>query len=165
MKFEGFEKSEALVMNTVFPTDTTTCNFDIILGHSQGAILTAALLSIHERLRNTENGPLGYIMNGVAWPNPYQNTLLSLTKEAAKFPLPRIAFIMGSADNINPIDSAMLVHDSYLAASFDVSIVNHEGGHSVPMGQSDDSMRVLHDVVDWILGIAEEKAEKLKEHS
>ena len=161
-KYEGFDKSEALVMDTIFPTETT-CNFDVILGHSQGAILTAALLSTQTRLRDMEHGPLGYILNGVAWPNPLSNSLLSLAQNpVATDPLPKIAFIMGKADIINPIESAVQVYDSYKAAGFDVSIVHHEGGHSVPLGIDIDSIRALNEVVDWIIGIAKEKAETSK---
>ena len=162
-KYEGFDKSEALVMETIFPTETT-CNFDIILGHSQGAILTAALLSTQTRLRDMEHGPLGYILNGVAWPNPLSRSLLSLAQEtpSAIDQLPRIVFIMGMTDTINPIESAMQVLDSYKAARFDASIVYHEGGHSVPLGRDDDSIRALNEVVDWIISIAKEKTARLK---
>ena len=161
-KYEGFDKSEALVMETIFPTETT-CNFDIIVGHSQGAILTAALLSTQIRLRDLEHGPLGYILNGVAWPNPLSNSLLSLAQEpVATDLLPKIAFVMGKADTINPIESAVRVYDSYKAAGFDVSIVHHEGGHSVPLGIDIDSIRALNEVADWIIGIAKEKAETSK---
>ena len=150
-------------MDALFSTDSTTSNFDIILGHSQGAILTAALISKQERLRNMELGPRGYLLNGVAWPNPFGETLLSLAQEiSATEPLPKIAFVMGKADTINPIKSAQQVYDSYLAARFDVSIVHHEGGHSVPFGKDDDSIRALNEVVDWIFDIAREKAAKLK---
>ena len=65
---------------------------------------------------------------------------------------------MGAEDSINPIDSAMQVHDAYRAADFDVSIVNHGGGHSVPVGRDEDSERALEEVVDWIVEIAKQKA-------
>ncbi len=163
-KYEGFDKSEALVMERLFSTESTTSNIDIILGHSQGAILAAALLSIHERLRNTENGPMGYILNGVAWPNPLRRSLLSLAQETSSAidQLPRIIFIMGKTDTTNPIESAMQVHDSYKAARFDASIVYHEGGHSVPLGRDENSIGALNEVVDWIISIAQEKAARLK---
>ena len=62
-------------------------NSDIIFGHSQGAILTAALLSIHDKLWKTPaissstDRPMGYILNGVAWPNPYKDSLKSLATQ------------------------------------------------------------------------------------
>merc|ERR1711957_476144 len=33
------------------------------------------------------------------------------------------------------------------------------GGHSVPLGREEDSARALEEVVDWIIDIAEEKAQ------
>jgi len=170
-EYGGFEKSETMVMDKIFSTKNngpnkidTASNFDIILGHSQGAILTAALFSIHDKLWNSSDSPLGYILNGAAWPNPYQNSLKSLAPKRLETisSLPRMLFIMGNEDTINPIESAMQVHDECEAAQFDVSIVNHDGGHSVPIGRDDDSVRALEEVVDWIMGIAKEKALKLE---
>ena len=150
-------------MDKVFPKANemdTTCAFDIILGHSQGAILMTALLSLHEKLWDA-SGPSGYILNGCAWPNPYSNSLMSITdrQRSRTFDsLPRIIFVMGKEDSINPTDSARQVHDAFRAAKFDVSIVNHGGGHSVPVGGDEDSERALDEVVDWIVEIARQKA-------
>ena len=132
---------------------------DIIFGHSQGAILTAALLSKHDTLWNTAlgNNPMGYILNGVAWPNPYSEELKSLATQEINNSksLPRMLFVMGKEDNINPIESAMQVHDVYKQGNFDVSIVNHDRGHSVP---DDNSIRALEEICDWIIDIAKEKS-------
>lgn len=175
-EYGGFEESEAMVMDKLFSTkindpnkvDEVSCNYDIILGHSQGAILTAALLSIHDKLwNNSSGGSPGYILNGAAWPNPYQNSLQSLAPKRLEtnsnvLLLPRMLFVMGNADTINPVESAMQVHDACGAAQFDVSIVNHDGGHSVPIGRDEDSVQALEKVVDWIVGIAKEKAAKME---
>lgn len=165
-KYEGFKESESMVLDNIFSTKTdpnksnAACNFDIILGHSQGAILTAALLSIHDKLQNTLDGPLGYILNGVAWPNPYHNSLKSLAQqnsEEAIDSLPRMMFVMGKMDNINPIESARQVHDAFQDAKFDVSIVHHDGGHSVPIRRDEDAIRAMEEIADWIVDIAKEK--------
>jgi len=109
-EYIGFESSEDIVMEKL-PTS------DIILGHSQGAILTAALLSKHDTLWNTtlDGSPMGYILNGVAWPNPFSKALNSLATQEINnsVSLPRMLFVMGKEDNINPIESAMQVHDVY----------------------------------------------------
>lgn len=175
MQYEGFGTSESMVMGKIFSdrgtldqdgTDAKKCNFDIVLGHSQGAILTAALLSIHDKLRSGSEGPLGYILNGVAWPNPYDNKLRSLADQARRSEeesssSPRMLFVMGEMDNVNPIESAMQVHGAYDAARFNVSIVSHGGGHSVPIGRDEDSARALEEVANWIIGIAKEKRRRL----
>jgi len=171
-EYEGFEKSAAMVMEKVFPPERNNQNkTDIILGHSQGAILTAALLSTHDELwKSSSSRPLGYILNGAAYPNPYRNSLNSLTTQQQQCPEtgdslpllpPRTLFVMGREDTINPVESAMQVHDAFRAANFDASIVNHAGGHSVPMGRDDDSVRALEEVVDWIVDIAKEKMRSL----
>ena len=143
-------------MDKIFSKSTQTTNFDIILGHSQGAILIAALLSLHEQLWNARSGPSGYILNGCAWPNPYRQSLMSIStrKEIGMIDmLPQIAFVIGKEDNINPVESAMKVRDAFVPV-FDVSIVNHGGGHSVPMGDDEDSKQALQEIVDWIILIA-----------
>ena len=165
--------SEQLVMDKV-------SNSDIIFGHSQGAILISALLSIHDKLWKTPaissstDRPMGYILNGVAWPNPYKDSLKSLvTQQQQQYQqnsetnnssnvssLPRMLFIMGKEDNINPIESAMQVNDAYQKANFNVSIVNHDRGHSVPVGKDEDSVRALDEIVSWIVDIAQEKRRK-----
>jgi len=47
----------------------------------------------------------------------------------------------------------------YKEGNFDVSIVNHDRGHSVP--RDDDSRRALEEISDWIIDIAKKKAELL----
>ena len=48
----------------------------------------------------------------------------------------------------------------YKEGNFDVSIVNHDRGHSVPIGRDKDSMRALEDyIVDWIIDIAKQKVQ------
>ena len=154
-EYIGFDVSEDMVMDELHKSD-------IILGHSQGAMLIAALLSKHDKLWNTaiDDSPMGYILNGVAWPNPFSSSLKALsTQEINNSLLPRMLFVMGKEDNINPIESAMQVHDVYKEGNFDVSIVNHNSGHSVPVRRDDDSIRALEEICDWIIDIAKRKAE------
>eukprot|EP00584_Thalassiosira_punctigera_P025402 CAMPEP_0172548824 /NCGR_PEP_ID=MMETSP1067-20121228/18036_1 /TAXON_ID=265564 ORGANISM="Thalassiosira punctigera, Strain Tpunct2005C2" /NCGR_SAMPLE_ID=MMETSP1067 /ASSEMBLY_ACC=CAM_ASM_000444 /LENGTH=317 /DNA_ID=CAMNT_0013336101 /DNA_START=18 /DNA_END=968 /DNA_ORIENTATION=- len=152
-EYEGFGKSATMVMEKVFSTEPDGADkTDIILGHSQGAILTAALLSIHDGLwQSSPLRPSGYILNGAAWPNPYIKSLMSLAQQCRETTdsLPRMLFITGRADNINPVESAMRVRDAFRAAEFHTSVVNHAGGHSVPAGDDEDSSRALDEVVDW----------------
>lgn len=110
---------------------------------------------------------MAYILNGVAWPNPYAESLLSLAatnddddddgRNNRRRRPPRVMFVMGKNDGVNPVESASRVYDAYDAANFDVSVARHGGGHSVPAGRDDDSRRALGEVVDWIAGVAEEK--------
>jgi hypothetical protein len=166
-----------MVMDAIFPESNDDIDsaargsrYDIVFGHSQGAILMSALLSIRGRLWNTAppgGGARGYVLNGCAWPNPFGDSLSrvadgrisDIIDEAPSVP-PRILFVMGKYDGVNPVESAMRVHDAYRAAGFDVSIVEHDGGHSVPAGKDEDSARALEEVVDWIVDIARRKVSK-----
>lgn len=153
--------SEARVMETLYSSsDGNDCNYDIVIGHSQGAILTTALLSTHKELWTDPTSPKGFILNGAAWPNPFGEDMEKMFKRVQQDPmkksaLPPMLFIMGKSDNINPIESAKRVIDAFKNAGFDVATIEHDGGHSIPYKNDDDSMRALGDVVDWIISIAE----------
>ena len=159
-EYIGYDESASKVMNTVFPSTTAgeECDYDLILGHSQGAILLSALLATN---KNMQQSKCSYILNGAAWPNPYKEALTTLSNQIQDVMLDtKMLFVMGKSDNINPIESAKQVHDCYESAGIDVSIVYHEGGHSVPTGKDQDSNRAMNDICDFILQCASEKAEK-----
>ena len=132
----------------LYDEDQATNRYDVVLGHSQGAILMSALLALHKELRQRD---CRFILNGVALPNPHKDTLESLKEARAGSPGPEVLFVMGKADKINPIESARAVHDAFRVANFETQIVTHEGGHSVPFGNNDDSLRALEEIADWIL--------------
>lgn len=159
-EYIGFDESASMVLNAVFP-HSTGCNYDLILGHSQGAILLSSLLATNFNMQRSE---CSYILNGVAWPNPFNNALTLLSEqEVPEMNDTQMLFVMGRNDNINPIESAKEVHDAYQRAGLGVSIVYHNGGHSVPLGNGGDldSKRALEDICDFILRIAAGKAEKV----
>jgi len=170
-EYIGFDESASKVINAVFPNhDSSTtaskeCSYDLILGHSQGAILLSALLATNIDLQRSN---CSYILNGAAWPNPYDKALTSLSEEQnttqhheIMIKDTRMLFVMGKSDTINPIESAKQVHDCYQTAGVDVSIIYHEGGHSVPNGKDLDSVRAMEDVCDFILRTVSEKANRV----
>lgn len=167
-EYIGFDESASNVMNAVLPrssdSSTTTApteyNYDLILGHSQGAILLAALLATNIDLQRSN---CSYILNGAAWPNPYKKALNSLSQQANHElkKETKMLFVMGKNDTINPIESAKQVHDCYQTAGLDVSITYHEGGHSVPNGRDSDSERALKDICNFILQAVGEKSQRL----
>ena len=164
-EYIGFDASASNVMDALLPSESSTSaaeySYDLILGHSQGAILLSALLATNTELQRSN---CAYILNGAAWPNPYQKALTSLSEKSAQHEIKKdtkMLFVMGKSDTINPIESAKQVHDSYQKAGLDVSIVYHEGGHSVPNGGDLDSERALKDICDFILQAVSEKAERI----
>ena len=114
---------------------------DLVVAHSQGAILTTALLALR-RLGDMErpHPALGYVLNGVAWPNPMTNDLEALRLPQRKMSLstssqpPRVLMIVGRRDAMNPPEQATRVRDALTRAGFDVTFLQHDGGHAVPVG-------------------------------
>ena len=133
-EYVGFEDSSKLV------TSTLEQGFDAVFAHSQGAILTSALIGL-DRIVN--HPTKGYILNGVAWPNPYWMDLFSVKLAVP----PRVLFLMGEKDRINPAVSAEQVRECLEKAGCDVTAHQHPGGHPPPTNQK-ESMAL---VVDWLL--------------
>lgn len=117
---------------------------DLVVAHSQGAILLAALLAQN---LVPQHPKIGYILNGVAWPNPYGEHLFKLKEPTSDgIKSPRALFVMGDQDFVNPTESAKQVQDCLEKAGFQVSVHNHDGGHSLP--DDDASVQAM---ADWIL--------------
>ena len=140
-EFEGFETSASLVldvMNEIGP-------FDVVLGHSQGAIMIAALLALK---RISVHPRMGYILNGVAMPNPYRKELESLKVEDSV--APRVLFVFGENDKINPLEIGEEVKSYMVQAGFATSTCYHPGGHSVPVNDENALQTISKFVIDGI---------------
>ena len=111
-------------------------SFDVIVGHSQGAILLTALLA--QRAISEQD----YILNGVAWPNPFTDQLesISLSEDC------RILLLCGERDEMNPPAQAQRVQQAFVKAGADVSVIHHPKGHAVPI--EDD---IVEQIRNWIL--------------
>jgi predicted esterase len=133
-RYDGFEESASAVLKAM-----QECDFDLVVGHSQGAILTTALLALNKIPRHP---PRGYILNGVAWPNPYTKELESLQLQES------VLMIVGATDEMNPPKQAMRVKSALQQAGCLVTVVNHSGGHSVPV----DMNETLETILQWIVG-------------
>jgi predicted esterase len=128
--YSGFEISRATVLDALSSADRDP--FDVVMGHSQGAILIAALLALSAIPQHPR---MGYILNGVAWPNPYTADLEALQLKVPNgTPInpPRVLVLVGERDAINTPDQAYRVIAALEKAGFDVTTVSHPGGHSVP---------------------------------
>lgn len=124
LSYDGFGTSESTVLGRV-----EACN--LVIAHSQGAILTTALIALGRLGESNSHPKMGYILNGVAWPNPYTRELETL-KVAGN---PRVLLIVGVNDKINAPEQAFRVEEALKDAGCSVSTVLHPGGHSVPMPQ------------------------------
>jgi predicted esterase len=130
--YNGFDISRATVLDALASADPRP--FDVVTGHSQGAILLAALLALNAIPQHPR---VGYILNGVAWPNPYTAELEALRLEIVPGggtsikPL-RVLVLVGERDTINTPDQAYRVIAALEKAGFDVTTLSHAGGHSIP---------------------------------
>jgi predicted esterase len=168
VSYEGYEKAADMVQSAL--SLKADKHYDILLGHSQGAILIVSMLA-NKDLTNANTPPL-LILNGVAWPNPFGRQLEELkfcysndetctspkkipeksdqaineTSYFSKSTKAKALFIMGENDKINPIQGAMLVRDNLLKAGLDVSTIVHSGGHSLPT----ENKVILESIIQWI---------------
>jgi predicted esterase len=136
-EYEGFDMSATKVLDA-----WNAQTFDLVLGHSQGAILIAALIALG---RVPYYPAKGYVLNGASFPNPYTAQVGSLTTESSD--PPRVLFLMGENDKITPNETGEQLRDGFQNAGLAVSTIKHPGGHGFP-GSPDETMK---DIVDWIL--------------
>mmetsp|Transcript_9751 Transcript_9751/g.13753 ORF Transcript_9751/g.13753 Transcript_9751/m.13753 type:complete len:262 (+) Transcript_9751:97-882(+) len=133
----GFETSSEMVLKILDDEKP-----DLVLAHSQGAILISALLGLDHIATHPSRG---YILNGVAWPNPVSKEISSL--KVGNGVSPRVLFVTGKVDKINPPSSAQQVKTSLDEAGFQISTCEHPGGHSVPITNEE----AKKSIANWIV--------------
>jgi predicted esterase len=142
--YAGFEQSTHVV-----ETAWQQHEPDLVIGHSQGAILTTALLATQQI--PPLHPSIGYILNGVAWPNPYTAELDALQYESAT--APRVLLLIGERDGINPPGQARRVQEALKRAGARVTAIVHAGGHSLPIARGpgkEEAYNVTDHVFRWI---------------
>lgn len=151
-EYIGYDESASMIEKRLFTGD----GFDIVLGHSQGAILLSALLctgTFTDNQTKQLRTPIGFIFNGAAVPNPFKERL-----DVVKFPLEptckqEALFIIGKRDAINPPAGAEHVRDCLQRGGLSVETLTHSGGHSVPVRDGE----ALNFVTDWIIEAVHDK--------
>ena len=136
--YTGFDESSETILN-----ELSSKKYDVILGHSQGAILLAALICSRQKeiLSKCDK----FILNGAAWPNPFTKELENF-KIDNTFPSVKIAFVIGNNDNINPPEGARRILHFFQAGGAEVDIIEHDGEHAVPV----ENDTALNQIIDWI---------------
>ena len=143
-EYTGFEESATKVLDV-----WEKGGFDIVLGHSQGAILLSTLLALK---RTPYYPPGGYIMNGVSFPNPYTEQLESLnidTDDDDSNGSPNILFLLGRQDQIAPNSTGEKLRDLLAKGGFEVSSCYHDGGHGFPEEEVDSE--AMKTIAEWIM--------------
>lgn len=148
-EYQGYDISKSLVWNAV-----QNKKYDFILGHSQGAILLSATITSKDWKTDIK----GYIFNGAAWPNPFEDQMNEFQKKendmTSFLNQSKFLFIIGNADTVNPPESAIQVRKVFetlgSGLSHNVDTIHHSGGHTVPVKDE----IALQSITDWIFGIA-----------
>jgi predicted esterase len=140
--YHGFSISEALVVNAMEQVQP-----NLVVAHSQGAILTLALIALG---KITQHPSLGYILNGVAWPNPYTMDLeglqVSLSPSSVSSLRPRVLLLVGDRDGVNPPEQGRRVGLALETAGFAVTTLTHNGTHAFPTSNPS----VLNSMTEWL---------------
>jgi predicted esterase len=121
--------------------------YDLCLGHSQGAIMLASLMVLNKAPYHPR---MGYVFNGVAFPNPYRQqmrTMKSIVSSSST--IPRVLFVMGTHDEVTPNETAEELRDEFREAGVVVETIKHPEGHAIPNGQDD----VIQAIAKWITKI------------
>jgi predicted esterase len=138
--YPGYEESATLVTQTLHKNE-----FDVVFGHSQGAILLVAMLA-EDRLASSSMRR--FILNGVSWPNPFSEQLFSsvpptsLDEDSKNL---EFLQIIGAQDRINPPEQAVQVEEALKRRGCKTNQLHYPGGHSIP---SDE--RIWNLVADWL---------------
>lgn len=140
-EYGGFDASAKMVIQEL-------PKYDFCIGHSQGAILLTSLLAQSSSLPILRGG---YIWNGAAWPNPFNDQLESLSAYTEQQKNQNGLVIVGDNDDINPPEGALRVRDLLTNIGMEISTLHHKGGHSVPI--SDDV--ALQSIISWMLKMTE----------
>lgn len=120
-EFRGVDESISKVENL--------SPFDIVIGHSQGAMLASILLS--RSIQGKANQSCrGAILSGAAWPLPFASQLELVKKIEPKIQLALI-HTMSKNDKVNPCEMALQV--ALCFAKYNNTIIEHDFGHVLPM--------------------------------
>jgi predicted esterase len=143
IEYGGFDTAAERVLQA-WNTDPP---YDLCLGHSQGAIMIAALVTLG---KVPYHPSLGYVFNGVSFPNPYRKQMEDLKIEesssSSSMGAPRVLFIMGTNDKVTPNETGEELRDSFRNAGLAVDTVKHSGGHGIP-NEQDETIKAI---TQWI---------------
>eukprot|EP01041_Mallomonas_annulata_P010445 gene10445-21797_t len=116
--FDGVDRS-IKILEDLYP-------FDIIVGHSQGAMLGAIMLARSAKGISSQS-PKYAILSGAAWPNPFGDLIESSSLHKSALMDMKSLHVIGDADDVNPPVMAARV-----ATCLDGEIFRHPGKHILP---------------------------------
>ena len=124
----SFETKEYIGMELTLQRVESLYPVDVVFGFSQGAILTSVLLM--RGIQGKSFLPRKAILAGAAWPNPYNDDMLSLSSDAVSQLNLRTLHVIGERDRTNPPEMALRLQQLFRG-----ELLRHPGGHIVPVDQ------------------------------
>jgi len=125
LEYGGVEKSLSIV-ESLYP-------FDILIGHSQGAMLSSVILA-RGLIGSSNITPKGAILSGAAWPNPFASLLESLPRKSALLKNQNLRILHTTCfnDPVNPYEMAVKTAHCFDAVKSN-KIIEHNNGHNLPL--------------------------------
>ena len=148
-EYIGYEESASFIEGKLRSGD----GYDVVIGHSQGAILLSALFATNRIALLPRRGKTAYIFNGSAIPNPFKDNLFDIQLPSELREKSVALFVVGRDDRINPPDGALQVRDCLEKGGMEVETIFHPGGHSVPAKDKE----ALNRMAEWIIDTAVKK--------
>lgn len=130
---------------------------DVVIGHSQGSMLLAALLAqrlqkgsppLANQQQQQQQPRFGAILSSPAWPRPYTPEIAALSDSrpsSAQMQL-HCVFTVGAKDAINPpIHTREIAeHFRHRCGETSCHILEHKGGHVLPVDEASLAFLELH---------------------
>ncbi|CAJ1936764.1 unnamed protein product [Cylindrotheca closterium] len=145
-EYEGFEESATRLLDQWNLGGDDGKPFDLVLGHSQGAILLASMIALG---RTPYSPSMGYILNGCGYCRPFEEQVKTL-KPSTKDALTRCLFVIGANDQVTPPTIQEELRDAFQAAGLEVATLKHSKGHGLPKEKDTEAIQQM---ADWILRI------------
>ena len=128
LKYEGVDQSIQLIESNI-----KSNNIDVIIGHSQGAMMGGIILARSILGVNNISNLKGAILSSPAWPLPFTGMLEDLSNvESIEEKKIQTIFTIGLEDKVNPPAQSKMIADVF-KSSTNVHIFEHNYGHVLPI--------------------------------
>ena len=128
LKYEGVDQSIQLIESNI-----KSNNIDVILGHSQGAMMGSIILARSILGVNNISNLKGAILSSPAWPLPFTGMLEDLSNvESIEEKKIQTIFTIGLEDKVNPPAQSKMIADVF-KSSTNVHMFEHNYGHVLPI--------------------------------
>ena len=127
LKYEGVDESIQLIESNI-----KSMNIDVIVGHSQGAMIATVILARSILGVNNISNLKGSILSSPAWPLPFTGLLEDASNVESIDKKMQTIVTIGLQDKVNPPAHSKMIADVF-KSSTTVHIAEHDFGHILPL--------------------------------